>query len=281
MPTRPVSTFFGGMTGASTIPVGSTAQAQLGTAVTCSLCFLGGVSAGNGDFSVSGGAIAVNGNVNAGPNSYWNSNSNGVVGTVSGGTFTPPATTIPAFGDPLLNTLTLPLTTTGLTAKSNPCTDGPGLYASYDVPNNATCTLQPGLYVISGTWNLKNNSNLVGTGVTLYVKAPSGALAMKNGYVSITAPTTAPLPGVSPGYAIIYDRNNTNTLGLQGNGGTSITGITYAPASILDFNGNSCFGFGGGPIVLNGATTNGNQSCVTVSNAVDATVSRKLLHLNR
>jgi len=280
MPTRTVATFFGGVTGSSSIPVGSSAQAQLGVAVTCSLCFLGPVNAGNGDFSVSGGSIAVNGDVTTGPNSFWSAQSNGVAGTVSGGNFTPPYTSIPHFVDPLATKLTLPLSTTGLSAKTDPCsataTGGPGLYDAFSLPNSL-CTLQPGLYVISGTWDMKNDTVLRGAGVTLYARSPSGYLDFKNGIVDITAPST----GVSAGYAIIYDRDNTNNLGLQGNGATSISGVVYAPASILEFNGNSCFGFSGGPIVLNGATTNGQTSCVTVGNAVQITVSRALLHLNK
>ncbi len=289
VPNRTVPTFFGGIAGSSSIPVGSSAQAQLGTPVNCSMCFLNSVDADNADFSVTGGSIAVNGNVSAGPNSNWTAQSNGVVGTVSGGNFTPPPTTIPSFGDPLLNSLTLPMSATTLSTlstKTDPCsataTGGPGLYGAFSIPNNKTCTLKPGLYVISGTWDMKNNSLLAGTGVTLYVKSTPGYLDFKNGNVAITAPLTAPLPGVPAGFAIIYDRNNTNNLGLQGNGNTSITGILYAPASSLDFNGNSCFGFSGGPIIVNSVVkANGNKSCVTISNAVDTTVGRKLLHLNK
>ena len=297
LPTRPVASFFGGIVGVSSIPVSSSAQAQLGTDVTCTLCFLGDVNAGNADFTVTGGSIAVNGNVTAGPGSLWNSMSNGVVGTVNGGVFSPPATPISAFTDPLATSLTLPLVTTGppaLTAKTDPCASvaaggGPGLYGAFSLPDGP-CTLQPGLYVISGTWDMKNNTVLDGMkGVTLYAKSSilyaassSGYLDFKNGVVKIAAPLTAPFPGVSPGYAIIYDRDNTNNLGLQGNGGTSITGVVYAPASKLDFNGNSCFGFSGGPVIVSGVVmANGTKSCVTITGAVPITVSRTLLHLNQ
>jgi hypothetical protein len=282
LPTRTVPTFFGRIAGVSSIPVGSSAQAQLGVAVTCSLCFLGDVNAGNGDFSVFGGDIAVDGNVTVGPTSIWTSQSNGIHGTVTGNPsdFLPAAISIPAFGDPLATSLTLPFNEAGLLPKTDPCsataTGGPGLYGAFSLPDSA-CTLQPGLYVISGTWDMKNNTVLNGAGVTLYVTSPSGYLDFKNGIVNIIAPSG----GVSAGYAIVYDRINSNPLGLQGNGVTSITGVVYAPDSILAFNGNSCFGFSGGPIILNGASTNGNQSCVTISNAVSDTVHRALLHLNQ
>jgi Flp pilus assembly protein TadG len=298
MPTRTVPTFFGRIAGMSTIPVGSNAQAQIGTAVSCSLCFLGNMDAGNGDLTVTGGSIAVNGDVTAGPNSYWNAASIGVVGTWdTSANPSIPVTTIPAFGDPLLGTLTMPLVTTGLLPKTDPCsataTGGTGTYGAISIGNNVTCHLQAGLYVISDTWELGNHSLLTGTGVTLYVKSaavaggPSGYLKFKNGDAIFTAPTTTPLNGVPvvdnvpAGYAIIYDRDNSNPLELQGNGTTFITGAVYAPDSKLDFNGTTCFGFDGGPFIFGSGYTNGNPSCVTVTHAISTIVSRTLLHLNQ
>jgi hypothetical protein len=287
MPTRAVATAFGAFARKSSIPVGSSAQAQVGLVVTCSLCFLGGVDVDNADFSVSGGSVAVNGDITAGPNSVWTATVNGVVGTVNGGKFTPAPTVIPSFTDPLAS-LAMP-STTGLTAKTNPCgtgaTHGPGLYSGSftSLPNNP-CNLQPGLYVVSGTWGMKNNDQLTGTGVTIYVTSPGGYLDFKNGDVNIKSPTPAQVAvsGGVAGYAIIYDRANTNNLGLQGNGGTSIDGAVYAAKSKLDFNGNSCFGFKGGPIVALGVIkANGNTSCVTITSAIDTDVVRTLLHLNK
>ena len=40
---------------------------------------------------------------------------------------------------------------------------------------NSSCTLQPGLYVLTGAWDMKNNSLLMGTGVTLYGTCGSAA----------------------------------------------------------------------------------------------------------
>jgi hypothetical protein len=140
--------------------------------------------------------------------------------------------------------------------------------------------LATGTYVITGNWLSGNNTVLKSAvgGVTLYAKYPDGELDFKNGDVDIDALVV----GSTAGYAVIYDRNNVNNLGLQGNGGTSIAGIVYAPASDLDFNGNSCFGFSGGPIVVDSVVkANGNKSCVTVSNPVDTTVVRQRQYLNR
>ena len=86
--------------------------------------------------------------------------------------------------------------------------------------------------------------------------------------------------GVTAGFAIIYDRDNTNNVSLQGNGGTGIAGKVYAPASALDFNGNSTFGFDTGPVVVNGVIlANGNTSGITITNPADVTVKRTPLHL--
>jgi hypothetical protein len=71
----------------------------------------------------------------------------------------------------------------------------------------------------------------------------------------------------------VYDRKNTSNLGLQGNGDTAVTGAVYAPNAMLDFNGNSCFGFSGGPVISKGVImANGNHSCVVVHNSINADV---------
>jgi Flp pilus assembly protein TadG len=276
MPTKTVSTFFGGVTGNSTIPVGSQADAIVESRVKCTLCFLGSVNAQNADFDVTGGAIAVNGNVDAGPNSNWTSLTNGVVGTVTGGVFNPAPTPIQPFSDPLAGKLTLPIDISTLPLRTNPCTDGPGRYTSISLGNNVTCNLTPGFYAVTGEWLIGNNTQVLGTGVTLYAQAPNGYLNFKNGNVTISAPSS----GTYKDYAIIYDPSNTNPISLQGNGNTGITGIVYAPSSPLDFNGNSCFGFDTGPIVVSGVQlANGNQSCVRITNPADTTVTRTPLHL--
>ncbi|MGA9746154.1 MAG: hypothetical protein WBQ50_01735, partial [Nocardioides sp.] len=74
----------------------------------------------------------------------------------------------------------------------------------------------------------------------------------------------------------VYDRTNTNMLSLQGNGTTEISGKVYVPSSLLDFNGASCFGFSGGPVVAMGVNkANGNNSCLDVADAVDVEVISK------
>ena len=287
IPSRAVKTGLGRLAGVSQIDISTKARARVaeGLASTCGLCFLGPVEAENADFTVEGGSIHVNGPspdcklpentaIDAGPNSNWKAKSITICGATNGGNFTPAATVTAHVSDPFASLVLPPnpMPTPLPTNRTDPCATaakggGPGYYTgAVDIPKN-DCVLQPGLYVISNTWGMKNNTFLkdLGKGVTLYVRS-GGYLDFKNGEVSISPMTSGPFAG----FAIVYDRANTNMLSLQGNGETSIQGIVYTPNSLLDFNGNSCFGFSGGPIVALGVEkANGNKSCVTVKNAND------------
>jgi hypothetical protein len=191
-----------------------------------------------------------------------------------------------------LSSLTLPPSYTGLTARTNPCNPvasggGPGYYGAFSLPNS-TCNLLPGLYVITGTWDQKNNTDLVGPGVTLYFTCGSGTVPApctspgqagglydtKNGNNHLTAPTAAQAgaTGGIAGFAIIYDRNNTSNLTIQGNGNTTIIGTIYAPQANLDFPGNTCVTVTNGPIIVGTLSGNGNKACLTLNNAQGATI---------
>ena len=164
--------------------------------------------------------------------------------------------------------MSLPLSTTGLATKSDPCSDGPGIYGAFAIPSG-TCSLSAGAYVITGAWTMKNNSTLTSSGgVTLYFKSANGMLDAKNGVIAgLKAPTGAPAGapvGWPSGFAIIYDRDNTNVLSAQGNGNTTITGAIYGKSATIEFNGTSDFHFVGGPIVVKTGTGNGNPGTVYV-----------------
>ncbi len=61
--------------------------------------------------------------------------------------------------------------------KTNPCTQGPGIYnVDYRLANNQVCTLQAGLYVFTGSLSLNNTSKLLGTGVSLYFTCRTGTM---------------------------------------------------------------------------------------------------------
>lgn len=286
-PIKEVDTTLGSLAGVSRVDVRAVARAGVlsTTNNNCALCFLGDIDAGNADFTVTGGGIQVSGDLDAGANGHWTATSIGVSGTASGNHFSPAVDKTPTFTDPLAGLTLPPLDGTKFPAVSG-CntTINPGVYGAISLGNNHTCTLNPGKYVITGRWLLGNKSVLQGSGVTLYFTCGSvatpkvcaagdgggGWLDGKNGTVAITSGAAG-----FTDYAIIYDRlNPRGTIGLQGNGGTSITGGVYAPKAKLDFNGNSCFGFRGGPIVVLGVIkANGNKSCVNVTDATDITAS--------
>ena len=297
MPNRSVKAGFGGVYGASTYTISTQARAVIASPVSgsCALCFLGNVDTNNSDFTVAAASIAVDGNITSGPNSMWTAGSILVSGTVNGldpdtytsPNFSPHPQQTPPFADPF-SSLAMPATSGTVQGNRSGCngTLQPGVYGNVSLGNNDTCTLQPGLYVITGLWQEGNHSVLKSSGgVTLFftcgtaaaVRAcldsdvpgvQSGRLDAKNGGLDIAAGA----PGYT-GFAIIYDRKNPNTLDLQGNGGTEVTGGIYAPNTIMTFNGTSKFGVSGGPVVVKGADGVGNNSGISVVNATSASLT--------
>jgi Flp pilus assembly protein TadG len=271
--------------GSGTITTAGTAAAaySVGGGI-CALCVIGDVDTNNTDFTVTGGDIYVDGNVSTGPQSTWTAtNSITISGSVSGlsqAKANPDYASGPHITDPF-GGVTLPVSPyTGLTSKTNPCTQGPGIYGDYNIKNE-TCVLAQGAYVFTGTLSFQNTgSHLTSNNapVTLFFAGPAGKLDIKNGDVNkLAAPTTTPLPSGFPagwpsGFAIVYARNNTNTLDLQGNGDSfpDVTGNVYALKSATSFNGNSCFQVSGGAVVIGGVSSVGNQSCVNVLDAKNA-----------
>ena len=289
LPTTRVNTFLAPIIGVQSMDVGALAHASLqaDTHVPCALCILGpGLhDLQNGDAYVTNGDVQFNGSVSVGANGLVVTNGSiKVQGTASGSydNYTPdPITGVPGLTDPLQH-LSLPPDWSTLTTKSNPCTDGPGIYGSYNFPN-ATCTLQPGLYVVAGdsgtTWALGGNASQVlgGTGVTLYFTCGSTASpracnspgevganidASGNGQLAIQAPTTGALKGL----AVVYDRWNTGTFRLTGNGASGTIGSFYMASGTLQMNGNGCATITA-QIVVKDLTMNGNPTCVRLTYA--------------
>ena len=286
VPTREVKTAFGVLAGVTKIPIDSFARASLvpGTARSCGLCILGpGISnLGNGDVTVNGGSVHSNGTVDSGPNGRLSAapspNAISVSGTCEGNCIPVAQTGVAPISDPYAS-IPMP-STVGLSVKTDPCNHGPGIYGAVSIPNT-TCNLQPGLYVLTGTWENGNNTLLRGTDVTIYATcgtptAPQvcsagqagGRLDTKNGNLQIVAPSTGPMTG----YAIIYDRENIAALNLQGNGTSSVTGAVYASKALLEFPGNSCVSVTNGPMIVGELYGNGNTGCVNLISSIGASI---------
>lgn len=299
IPARNVPMALGGLAGVSSISVGSLAEAALAFSTTpdCALCVLGpsGHHLQNGDVSVEGGNVHFNGSLAANANGSVTTDKRITVqGGVSGGSYSPAAATgQPAVSDPLAF-MPMP-NTAGLQQRSNPCTQGPGLYGSHSFPNGS-CTLSPGLYVIAGagsTWTANGEAQVTGVGVTLYFTCgtPSypadcspggsgGTLDMAGSSTfRIEAPTSGPLQGL----AIVYDRNNNSTMKIVGSAGNAITGTIYAPAATLQLNGNGCISALKSMIVVKDIVMHGDPSCLTsrYNRSHNVLLPPQELHLSR
>lgn len=303
MPLRDVDVRFGASADVDRIEVGSAARASVdaGATVDCALCFLGPFDSGNADYDVSGGSIAFNDDITFTGGGTANITAPDGDIFVAGSyeqseNFSPAVTPTSPFDDPLAG-MSVPVGTAGLSAKSEaPCETtekvkgkaeptpggGPGIYGDYAL--DGTCSLEPGLYIIVGTWSMKNNDLLTNQpgGVTLYftcgtTAAPTpcaagqagGQLFGKNGDVALTARGVDPVEG----FAIVYDRNNTSSVQLQGNGVGTVNGGIYARSAKLEFNGSSDFVVNGGPVVAGGIIKgNGTGSGLDIYNASSITV---------
>jgi hypothetical protein len=283
IPVKDVDTPFGSVIGRRKISVSAHAVSKLLTSTKspCALCILGGGTHDlqNGDATASGGDIAFNGNVSVGANGLVATDGSIFVqGTADGplANYTPdPVVGRPAIADPL-SFVALPPDMSGLTVKTDPCTQGPGKYGSVDL-RSRTCTLQPGLYVVAGSsgtkWDLSGNdaTQMLGTGVTVYLtcgtpatpvvctSGQSGATfdASGNASLGFTAPSSGPMQGL----AIVMDRNNSATFRLAGQGASGLTGTIYMPAGTIEMNGNGCATIDA-LIVTKDLAMNGNPACL-------------------
>jgi Flp pilus assembly protein TadG len=277
IPTRNVPTSFAAVVGVSAIPISAEAGAKIPTTSgqPCGLCLVGtGLhDFQNGDVTVADGNIYLNGSTSVSNNGLVSTNGQIYVeGYASGpsSNYQPdPNTLSPRLPDPLAGIVLPPAGASSLSTKSDPCTDGPGIYGGVNL-NGRVCVLTPGLYVItSGTWDGSGNTigELRGSGVTLYFTCASGPCvpgqygarldASGNFAVNLQAPATGPLQGLS----IVYDRNNAAALSLTGNG-NSFTGTIYALNSVLEIKGNGCSTAYQSMIVVKDVTMAGNGTCL-------------------
>ncbi len=106
---------------------------------------------GNGDVTVNGGSVHLNGSIDVGSNGHLTTTPADMTITATGtcnAGCSPPAVYADPIADPLATSLTLPPTHNYTTVKNNPCTDGPGIYGSVSLPILAPARSQPGLYII-------------------------------------------------------------------------------------------------------------------------------------
>jgi Putative Flp pilus-assembly TadE/G-like len=305
VPSQRVDTPLSGPMGRSSLNLTASANARItpGASGSCGLCVLGTSThdVQNGNIAVANGNVAMNGAVTAGPNGgiAVTAGSLAVQNGRSGnkGTFSPAITTGITVTDPLAS-MPMPAIPASFANKAatNPCSagGGPGWYSTFG--SASSCTLQPGLYVISGNTKLAGQHDIRGTGVTLYfvcgtyptpVPCTSANswdfdLNSQNTFLNITAATTAPVNGAVPNLAIVADRGWTGTLSFQGGGGGgTTTGTMYLASGVLAYGGNTQAQALRSMVIVKDLAMNGNPAnfSINFSPSQNVTLNPSGLHL--
>ena len=112
----------------------------------------------------------------------------------------------------------------------------PGVYVGgINIGNGCHVTLSPGIYYIIGGGMTVGTSTVTGTGVMIYngVSFITDSIKINGGNVTLTAMTT----GVYAGIAIFQSRGGCAPLQLTGsNSKLTITGAIYAPAATISIS---------------------------------------------
>ncbi len=119
----------------------------------------------------------------------------------------------------------------------------PGEYCTnVNITTTGTVTFLPGLYIFDGAaLNIGANSTVVGTDVNFYFTENGGVndgLDIQGGAtVTLSAPTTGPLPGI----LLYQDRNTTANITHRFTGGRTmqLDGLIYAPSTNVEFAGGT------------------------------------------
>jgi Flp pilus assembly protein TadG len=144
-----------------------------------------------------------------------------------------PVTNAPSVADPYADVSAPAIPSGGCKDNdANNQTISPGYYCDgLTMKNNVT--LNPGVYYIDGDFNVSSNANVVGDGVTIYVK--NGTADMNsNGTVDLKAQTTGPYAGI----LFFVDRNATGQSKFNGTANSKLTGAIYSAGGAVNYNGN-------------------------------------------
>jgi len=142
-------------------------------------------------------------------------------------------------------------------------------YSSLTVgANGSTCTLNPGIYVITGTLHFESgasgHSNLGGNGVFFYLTGSANLVIDNGANVNLVAGNsaelgggTAPDLGVYDGIAIYQATGDTSGITIQGGSSSYIGGAVYAPSAAIALGNGSSMTYPIGGIYATSLTMNG------------------------
>jgi hypothetical protein len=262
IPPQLIKYWFGKVKGITGQTISAVSTAELppgGGTAPCGLCALSaqGASLQNGNITLGGNSVYVDGPLGCNPQGSIDVTGTGAAIDVAAGgsackkgTFSPtPNWSASVISDPLAGLPNAP-NYSGLTQKSD-CNSGTALPGIYD--NIGSCTLSPGLYVVTGTLGGNGNTSVTGSGVTVFFtcgtasapvacsssgEAGGGVEAGGNGSINLSACSSSPCTGgATAGMLIWYDRNDTSALDFHGNGSLSMIGTIYAKSATLDLKG--------------------------------------------
>jgi hypothetical protein len=279
----------------SSVRANRSAQAviKIGGKGDCGLCIIGDQDHDiqNGNVDITNGNVAFNGNAGSGPNGEVNVTTTGGTISIEGDRLFPskgemnpaPLTHQSKMTDPLAF-LTMPPDMTGLVKKTNICTDGPGIYASF-APSANPCNLGGGLYVITGGTHYSGQGQVNATAATIYFTCKDGSgwpreCGVGEGEdqeltgqssLGVTAPITTASRGI-PGVALLADRNYAGTLSFRGNPVGGVTGTIYLKSATLDIRGNGDVTTVTSLIVVDDLTFSGNNATLTINYSLSANI---------
>ena len=184
-----------------------------------------------------------------------------IVGNCSGcGNIHPaPQVGVPAEGDPFAEMAPPTVgscNVTGLSMGSHDTqTINPGVYCGgISLGSHAHLTLNPGFYIVKGGISLGGQSEISGTGVTIYIQ--SGGVSMAGGTaVNLTAPSSGDWQGI----LFYQDRSDTAPSTLVGGSLQAMNGVLYFPSANLTYTGGSSTNATATTIVADTLTMVGNS----------------------
>ena len=108
----------------------------------------------------------------------------------------------------------------------------PGTYKELKFDKNDQVTMEPGIYYVDGGgFELKGDSTLKATGITIYNTGKRGFKISTKGDVTISPPTT----GVYKGISLFQDSVNKTKVEFSKQFHLNISGVIYAPNSEVKF----------------------------------------------
>ncbi len=127
----------------------------------------------------------------------------------------------------------LPNPTCTGTATTSGSTMSAGSYTGTFPPSGVT-NLNSGVYCVTGDFVMNGNGTLNGSNVVIVLE--TGAIKWNgSAQINLSAPTSGPFKGL-----LIYaPMSNTNTMGINGNSNSNLTGTILTPAAPIVINGNN------------------------------------------